>query len=167
MKNNYLSVLEVSKKLGFTKNAVKYHLKKLPPEMLEKDENNRIFISPEGVELLRGKMGEKGPEQIQETHQDKEPGKTDNLPAKVEAPLYDSLLTTVETLREQLAQKDAQLNASNAEKATLLQLLNQQQQLTAGQIAQINKYIEAHDETATSKEPEKRGFFSGIFGAKK
>ena len=43
MKDNYLSVLKVSKKLGFTKKAVKYHLKKLPPEMLQKDENNRIL----------------------------------------------------------------------------------------------------------------------------
>lgn len=156
MKNNYLSVLEVSKKLGFTKNAVKYHLKKLPAEMLEKDENNRIFISPEGVDFLREKMGEKEPESNQEI----EPGKTDNLPAKQEAPLYDALLNTVETLREQLAQKDAQLNASNAEKSQLLQLLNQQQQLTAGQIAQINKAIEVKIEPPKT---EKKGFFAGLF----
>lgn len=160
MKNNYLSVLEVSKKLGFTKNAVKYHLKKLPAEMLQKDENNRIFISPEGVEYLREKMGEKEAETVQ----DKEPGKTDNLPANIQAPLYDSLLTTVETLREQLAQKDAQLNASNAEKSQLLQLLNQQQQLTAGQIAQINKAIEVKIEPLKT---EKKGFLAGLFSGGK
>lgn len=56
LNNGYLSILDVSRKLGFTKNAVKYHLKFMPCNLKVRTNDNRIFISPDGVQWLQNKM---------------------------------------------------------------------------------------------------------------
>lgn len=56
---NY-TLLEAAQKLGFTKNAVKYHIKKLPPEQISADPTTKIIhITEEGLETLAGIMGRK------------------------------------------------------------------------------------------------------------
>lgn len=151
-----ITILEAARLLGYTKNAVKYQVKKLPEEMTQKDANGIIHITPEGLETLRDKMGNKQPVKEPEKNQqtsgkepDKEPG---------ENALYSALLQTVETLRGQLEEKDKQLNAATEEKARLLQLLDQQQRLNAGQLASTK--TEALPEA--KEEPERGGIF-GLF----
>ena len=48
------SILEAARELGRSKSTLKYQVKKLPPETISKDEAGRIWISADGLELLRG-----------------------------------------------------------------------------------------------------------------
>lgn len=127
MKKNYKTILEAARDLGFTKNAVKYHVSKLPAEMVDKDEKGIVYISPEGVEALRETMGKKQPTEKHQT--------TDN--EELNNSLIETLSKTIETLQSQLTQKDEQLKTSTDEKMRLLQLIDQQQQLTARQLQQL------------------------------
>lgn len=47
------SILEAARLLGRSKNTVKYWVRKLPPETISKDESGRLWISADGLELLR------------------------------------------------------------------------------------------------------------------
>lgn len=53
------TLLEAARELGFTKNAVKYRVQKLPPNVLRKSEEGIIYITAAGIELLREQMGKK------------------------------------------------------------------------------------------------------------
>ncbi len=53
-----ISVLEAARQLGRSKNTVKYWVRKLPPETVSKDESGRLWISPDGLELLREQLRE-------------------------------------------------------------------------------------------------------------
>lgn len=167
-KKNYKTILEASRDLGFTKNAVKYHVSKLPVEMIHKDEKGIVFISPEGVEMLRETMGKKQPVENQQT--------TESNNEELNNSLIDTLSKTIETLQNQLEQKDEQLKNSTDEKMRLLQLIDQQQQLTARQLQQLTmsneKIIQGIEQLPTTstkttnqetteQEPQKKrtGFF--------
>jgi hypothetical protein len=64
------SILEAARAIGISKNTVKYRLRKLPPETISKDEAGRIWISADGLELLR-KQAETAPdEQTGKNHQE-------------------------------------------------------------------------------------------------
>lgn len=56
------SILEAARAIGISKNTVKYRLRKLPPETISKDEAGRIWISADGLELLR-KQAETAPDE--------------------------------------------------------------------------------------------------------
>lgn len=153
-KKNYKTILEASRDLGFTKNAVKYHVSKLPAEMILKDDKGIVFISPEGVEMLRETMGKKQPVENQQT--------TESNNEELNNSLIDTLSKTIETLQNQLEQKDEQLKNSTDEKMRLLQLIDQQQQLTARQLQQLAvsneriiqgiEQLPAKSETTTNQE---------------
>lgn len=167
------TLLEASRELGVTKNAIKYQVKKLPPEMVERDGSGRILITADGLNEMRQSMTrqkttqkpDKTTEEPDKNHEKttqkavedfsftgKEPDKN---------PLYSALLQTVETLREQLAEKDRQLAAATDEKARLLQLLDQQQQLTAGQLVALPIKENQTAEPSDQAEPTARkGFFA-------
>lgn len=169
-----LTILEAARLLGYTKNAVKYQVNKLPPEMTQKDANGVIHITPEGLEVLRGKMGDKQPDKNQQktgnNHEKppttskrttQEPGKDFSFTGKTtteENALYNALLQTVETLRGQLEEKDKQIEAATNEKEKLLQLLDQQQRLNAGTLA-VSKTEALPEKT----EPPERGGIFKIF----
>lgn len=69
MESKY-SILEAARAIGISKNTVKYRLRKLPPETISKDEAGRIWISADGLELLR-KQAETAPdEQAGKSHQE-------------------------------------------------------------------------------------------------
>ena len=51
-----ISILDAARELGRSKNTVKYHVRKLPPEFVTKDENGRLWISSDGLEMLREKL---------------------------------------------------------------------------------------------------------------
>lgn len=140
-----ITILEASKILGYTKNAVKYQVRKLPVELTTKDANGVIYIKPQGLELLRVIMVDKQPVTTGQTTGKETTSFTgDNQ-------LYKALLQTVETLTKQLDEKDRQIKSANEEKEKLLQLLDQQQRLSATQIV-------------TSKElPEKIEERGGLF----
>lgn len=53
MESKY-SILEAARELGRSKSTLKYQVKKLPPETISKDDAGRIWISADGLELLRG-----------------------------------------------------------------------------------------------------------------
>lgn len=52
MESKY-SILEAARELGRSKSTLKYQVKKLPPETISKDDAGRIWISADGLELLR------------------------------------------------------------------------------------------------------------------
>ena len=56
------SILEAARAIGISKNTVKYRLRKLPPETISKDDAGRIWISADGLELLR-KQAETAPDE--------------------------------------------------------------------------------------------------------
>lgn len=53
------TILGAARELGFTKNAVKYQVSKLPPHVVEKAEDGKIYITEDGLEILRERMGNK------------------------------------------------------------------------------------------------------------
>lgn len=71
------TLLEAARELGFTKNAVKYRVQKLPPDVLRKSEEGIIYITPAGIELLREQMGKK-------LHPDRETATTGKEPANTQ-----------------------------------------------------------------------------------
>ncbi|MBC9722082.1 MAG: hypothetical protein H9W82_12480 [Lactobacillus sp.] len=140
-----ITILEASKILGYSKNAVKYQVRKLPVELTTKDANGVIYIKPQGLELLRAVMVDKQPVTTDKTTSKETTSFTgDNQ-------LYKALLQTVETLTKQLDEKDRQIKSANEEKEKLLQLLDQQQRLSATQIV-ANKEL-----------PEKVNDSKGLF----
>lgn len=72
------SVLEAARQLGRSKNTVKYQLRKLPPECVSKDENGRLWINPDGLELLRERLAAQPDEKPDE--KPVEPPKTGRKP---------------------------------------------------------------------------------------
>lgn len=53
------TILETARELGFTKNAVKYRMQKLPENVIRKSDDGIIYITAAGMEILRGQMGKK------------------------------------------------------------------------------------------------------------
>lgn len=51
----WLKMSEIAKELDVSKDVVKYHRKSLPEETIQKI-NGEIFISPEGMEQIKGKL---------------------------------------------------------------------------------------------------------------
>lgn len=149
-----LTLLEASRALGTTKNAVKYHIKKLPEGMVYKSSDGKQYITPQGLELLRKII--EGTEETSE-----EPVKTDSKPMaettktdsepSEESVLIRVLTETITALKgqlevkdKQLAEKDKQLAIKSGEMAQLMKLLDQSQALQrAEQLAHTNPSIEA------------------------
>lgn len=55
---NY-TMSELAHLLGVSKDVIKYHRKKLPEEVISKNEHGMVVISEEGVEIIRGKLRNK------------------------------------------------------------------------------------------------------------
>ena len=144
-----VTILEAAKMLGYTKNAVKYQVAKLPDNLTSKDENGVIHIKPAGLAVLREIMGSKQPAN-NHTTTSKKTGETTSENNNEQC-LYNALLQTVETLRKQLEEKDKQLLKASEEKDKLLKLLDQQQILNA-------KQIEATKELPEKSTDQKRKF---------
>lgn len=193
MEKQDMTILEASRALGYTKNAVKYQAAKLGDGEVYKDDSGVLRITPAGLEALEARMGKKGPNQAttgkepannQETTTQqpannrqtttKEP---DNNHQKItseqaenrgESQLYEALLRTVETLEAQLRIKDVQIES-------LTRLLDQQQHLQAAQIQALKApAADEQPESDPQKEPAKeetphsaprRGIF-GLFRRK-
>ena len=109
-----LTILEAARELGYSKNAVKYQVAKLPPDLVYKDEKQITHLKPAAIKELRRIMGQKQPTNNHETTTQK-------------TALYMALLQTVETLQQQLAAKDRQLEAAEREKAEILARLKDAQ----------------------------------------
>lgn len=120
-----LTILEAARELGYSKNAVKYQVAKLPGELVYKDEKQITRLKPAAIEELRRIMGNKQPAKNQQTTtQETEPQPANNHETTTqENALYTALLQTVESLQKQLETKDRQietlttalLNAQQAE----------------------------------------------------
>lgn len=149
-----LTLLEASRALGTTKNAVKYHVKKLPEGMIYKSSDGKQYITPQGLEILKRTI--EGTEETTEEpiKTDSEPmaetTKTDSEPSE-ESVLIHVLTETITALKgqlevkdRQLAEKDKQLSIKSGEMAQLMKLLDQSQALQrAEQLAHSNPSIEA------------------------
>ena len=84
------TLLEAARELGFTKNAVKYRAAKLPSEVIQKSDEGILYISSEGIEILRCQMGKK-------SQPDKEtPSTTQEPPNKTDKPDNNHETTTKE-----------------------------------------------------------------------
>ena len=82
-----ISILEAARQLGRSKNTVKYWVRKLPPETVSKDENGRLWISPDGLEQLRARLAAQPDEKPDEKPQKpptepEEPPRTGRKPPK-------------------------------------------------------------------------------------
>lgn len=151
------TLLEAARELGFTKNAVKYRVQKLPPDVLRKSEDGIIYITSAGIELLREQMGKKtqpGKETAtttqepgnnqQTTEQEplKKPVKPDNNQTATEQEQPDKnhendgelialLKQQAAALMEQLAVKDEQIASQARQIETLVESLKLAQQTAA------------------------------------
>lgn len=140
------TLLEAARELGFTKNAVKYRVQKLPPDVLRKSEDGIIYITSAGIELLREQMGKKTQpdKETATTTQElpKEPGKPDDnhTTTRQEQPdknhendgeLIALLKQQAATLMEQLAVKDEQIASQARQIETLVESLKLAQQTAA------------------------------------
>lgn len=158
-----LTILEAARELGYSKNAVKYQVTKLPGELVYKDEKQITRLKPAAIEELRRIMGNKQPAKNQQTTtKETEPQPTNNHETTTqENALYTALLQTVESLQKQLETKDRQietlttalLNAQQAEQQAHL-LHAGTMQAEAGRL-EIRSATPAPEEPA---EPKKRGW---------
>lgn len=166
------TILEAARELGYTKNAVKYQVNKLPPDQFRKNEKGTVYITDAGIETLSERMGNKQPvNNRQTTTQQPENNREENT-------LYRALLQTIETLQDQLAAKDNQLKAAAEAQAALLDALKIAQQtaaaaqaLHAGTMQQGLKgsQIDENDERSEGREKKSRDnrcWFSRIFKQK-
>ena len=104
-----LSILEAARELGYTKNAVKYQVAKLPADLVYKDESGKTYIKPAGIKALRAVMGQKPQNNNHETTTQETTQQPEN---NHETTTQDkALLLTIETLREQLLAKDKQIES--------------------------------------------------------
>ena len=132
---NY-TLLEAAQKLGFTKNAVKYHIKKLPPEQISADPTTKIIhITEEGLETLAGIMGRK-----------KQPGNNHEEPpinhAEPDNKPVDSRATTEQEPKANHQTNDKETTAFTA----AITALTAQLAVKDEQIAALNKQIETLSE---------------------
>lgn len=153
------TLLEASRELGFTKNAVKYRVQKLPPDVLRKSEEGIIYITAAGIELLREQMGKKSQPDKETTSTTQESvnnhQKTNQQPVEdflstteepvnnwattgqqsIEAPPSSpenaALVAAVEALTAQLAVKDEQIASQARQIETLVESLKLAQQTAA------------------------------------
>lgn len=166
---NY-TLLEAAQKLGFTKNAVKYHIKKLPPEQVSADPTTKIIhITEEGLETLAGIMGrKKQPDNNREEPpiNHAEPGnKAENSQATSGTePNANHQTTDKETtaftaaiaaLTAQLAVKDEQIAALNKQIETLSEALRAAQNTAAAAQALHAGTIQNERLTAPLDAPER------------
>jgi hypothetical protein len=173
---NY-TLLEAAQKLGFTKNAVKYHIKKLPPEQISADPTTKIIhITEEGLETLAGIMGRK--KQPDKTEQEPDNNHEEPPINRVEPDnkLVDSRITTeqepninhqttdkettaftaaITALTAQLAVKDEQIAALNRQIETLSEALRAAQNTAAAAQALHAGTIQNERLTAPLDAPER------------
>lgn len=172
---NY-TLLEAAQKLGFTKNAVKYHIKKLPPEQISADPTTKIiYITEEGLETLAGIMGRKkqpgktekeSGDNCEELRENRtEPGnKAGNSQATSETEPNTNYQTTdkettaftaaITALTTQLAVKDEQIAALNKQIETLSEALRAAQNTAAAAQALHAGTIQNERLTASLDAPE-------------
>jgi len=124
-----LTILEAARELGYSKNAVKYQVAKLPLDLVYKDEKQITRLKPAAIKELRRVMGQKQPTNNHETttqETEQQPANNQQTTTQENA-LHSALLQTVETLQQQLAAKDRQLEAAEREKAEILARLKDAQ----------------------------------------
>jgi len=162
------TLLEASRELGFTKNAVKYRVQKLPPDVLRKSEEGIIYITAAGIELLREQMGKKSQPDKETTSTTQEPANnhqtTEQQPPKEtikpgnnhqktdQQPVEDFLSTTEEPVnnRATTGQQSIEAPPSSPENAALVaavealtaQLAVKDEQI-ANQARQIETLVES------------------------
>lgn len=142
------TLLEAARELGFTKNAVKYRVQKLPPDVIRRSEGGIIYITSSGIELLRDQMGKKAQPDKETTSTAQEPGNNqqttgqepvENPFSTTKEPVEKSPSTTenaaltaaIEALTAQLAAKDEQIASQARQIETLVESLKLAQQTAA------------------------------------
>lgn len=173
---NY-TLLEAAQKLGFTKNAVKYHIKKLPPEQISADPTTKIIhITEEGLETLAGIMGrKKQPDKTEQesgnnreeppiNHAEPDTKPVDSRATTEQEPNINHQTTDKETtaftsaitaLTAQLAVKDEQIAALNRQIETLSEALRAAQNTAAAAQALHAGTIQNERLTAPLDAPER------------
>lgn len=169
------TLLEAARELGFTKNAVKYRVQKLPPDVLRRSEDGIIYITSAGIELLREQMGKKSQpdketasttQEPDNNHQRTNQQPVDNSTSTTREPIEKSPSTTenaaltaaIEALTAQLAVKDEQIASQARQIETLVESLKLAQQTAAAAQAlhagTIQKELSAaQPESAACAEP--------------
>lgn len=120
-----LTILEAARELGYTKNAVKYQVAKMPVDLVYKDESGKTYIKPAGIKHLRAVMGQKPTHNNHETTTQETTQQPENN--RTTTTQENALLLTIETLREQLLAKDKQLSEKDKQIENLTTaLINEQ-----------------------------------------
>lgn len=142
------TLLEAARELGFTKNAVKYRVQKLPPDVLRRSEDGIIYITSAGIELLREQMGKKFQPDKETASTTQEPDNNyqrtnqqpvENSTSTTKEPIEKSPSTTetaaltaaIDALTAQLAAKDEQIASQARQIETLVESLKLAQQTAA------------------------------------
>lgn len=187
---NY-TIKEAADALGVSKQAVRYHLKKIGGQF-RKDERGAAVITAEVFEQIRARIGGKevvngdsftGKQVVKESDfTGKEAVNDASFTGKQEAD--PAVALTLEILREQLAVKDAQIAEKDRQIAQLSAQLSDTtealkaaqraqeaaQALHAGTMAQLQEVTQNAPETvevepvaeADPEEPERRGFWAWL-----
>lgn len=170
------TLLEAARELGFTKNAVKYRVQKLPPNVIRRSEDGIIYITSAGIELLREQMGKKSQPDKETASTTQEPDnnhqRTNQQPVETSTsttkePIEKTPSTTenvaltaaIEALTTQLAAKDEQIASQARQIETLVESLKLAQQTAAAAQAlhagMIQKELSsAQPELEVLEEPE-------------
>lgn len=192
---NY-TIKEAADALGVSKQAVRYHLKKIGGQF-RKDERGIAVIPAEVFEEIRARIGGKevvngdsftGKQVVnEEAFTGKKPEKSGNFTGKEEG---SAIALTLEILRQQLATKDAQIAEKDRQIAQLSAQLSDTtealkaaqraqeaaQALHAGTMAQLQEVTKnapveaepvAEDEDPEEAEQRRRGFWSWILRGKR
>lgn len=133
------TLLEAARELGFTKNAVKYRVQKLPPDVLRKSEDGIIYITSAGIELLREQMGKKNQPGKETATTTQEPG--NNQQTTEQEPLKEPLKEPVKADNNQTATEQEQPDKNHENDGELIALLKQQAAALMEQLAVKDEQI--------------------------
>ena len=140
---SYISIAEFAERAGVSKQAVYQRLNKSLKKYV-KIEKGKKYINIKALEDLYSK-------EVEQVFQGKNQGVEQGIEAEKEGQLINRL---IDTLQEELKQKDEQLNEKDRQIKELHNLLDQQQQLAA---MDRKKILELEDQLAQEQEePQKK-----------
>lgn len=143
------TVKQIAEELGTSKQAIQYHIKKMPKTCWYFDSKQGIktvMVMPEGQEYIRQKVAKKDNKQQQDF--------TDKFADK--NPVYEAVLKQLEIKDKQIAELNERLKEAN-------KLIDQAHQLQAIAEQKIQLLEEKQVTVTGTDEGEKPGIFVSLF----
>ena len=108
-----MTILQLAKELGVSKDKIKYLQRKLDPTLYYKDDSGKVILTDDAVKVIREQLGKSTQEETGE-----KPG---NSPEK--NPLFQALIDQLKEKDKQIDQLQHLLAMAAAEKTELLKQL--------------------------------------------